>query len=142
MLSVHWIRTTLSWPYNWGWAKPDSLVENLPRACDNTKDYLDRHLTICHRLRKPLVMEEFGYPRDGFSFSPTSTTEGRDGYYRFVFSGGMAQPKHEQWQVGDDYTGDPAQEAQGLNSVFASDTTTLAIVRQQVERMQKVIANL
>ena len=150
------------WPYNWGWAKPDSLVENLPRACDNTKDYLDRHLTICHRLRKPLVMEEFGYPRDGFSFSPSSTTEGRDGYYRFVFSfvaenaetggifagcnfwgwGGMAQPKHEQWQVGDDYTGDPAQEAQGLNSVFASDTTTLAIVRQQVERMQKVIANL
>ena len=150
------------WPYNWGWAKPDSLVENLPRACDNTKDYLDRHLTICHRLRKPLVMEEFGYPRDGFSFSPTSTTEGRDGYYRFVFSfvaenaetgglfagcnfwgwGGMAQPKHEQWQVGDDYTGDPAQEAQGLNSVFASDTTTLAIVRQQVERMRKVIANL
>ena len=107
-------------------------------------------------------MEEFGYPRDGFSFSPTSTTEGRDGYYRFVFSfvaenaetggifagcnfwgwGGMAQPKHEQWQVGDDYTGDPAQEAQGLNSVFASDTTTLAIVRQQVERMRKVIANL
>lgn len=31
---------------------------------------------------------------------------------------GFANPKHEQWQVGDDYTGDPAQEAQGLNSVF------------------------
>lgn len=21
------------WPYNWGWAKPDSLIENLDRAC-------------------------------------------------------------------------------------------------------------
>ena len=106
-------------------------------------------------------MEEFGYPRDGFSFSPTSTTEGRDGYYRFVFSfvaenaetgglfagcnfwgwGGVAQPRHEQWQVGDDYTGDPAQEAQGLNSVFSSDSTTLSVVREQAARMQKVIDN-
>jgi len=103
-----------------------------------------------------LVMEEFGYPRDGFKFSTDTPTRGRDGYYEFVFSlvadnaeqggkfagcnfwgwGGFAKPRHEQWQVGDDYTGDPAQEAQGLNSVFASDTTTLEVVRQQVERMR------
>ena len=146
------------WPYNWGWAKPDSLIEHLPVACQNTKEYIDRHLAICDKLNKPLVMEEFGYPRDGFKFSLDSTTEGRDGYYRYVFSlvadnaeqggkfagcnfwgwGGFARPQHEQWQVGDDYTGDPAQEAQGLNSVFATDTTTLAVVRQQVERMQQV----
>ena len=144
------------WPYNWGWVKPDSLVENLGRACENTKDYIDRHLAICDSLGKPLVMEEFGYPRDGFKFTPDVTTTGRDGYYRYVFSlvadnagqggkfagcnfwgwGGFAQPRHEQWQVGDDYTGDPAQEAQGLNSVFASDSTTLAVVREQVERMK------
>ena len=146
------------WPYNWGWAKPDSLIEHLPVACQNTKEYIDRHLAICDKLNKPLVMEEFGYPRDGFKFSMDTTTEGRDGYYRYVFSlvadnaeqggkfagcnfwgwGGFARPQHEQWQVGDDYTGDPAQEAQGLNSVFATDTTTLAVVRQQVERMQQV----
>ena len=146
------------WPYNWGWAKPDSLIEHLPRSCENTKEYIDKHLAICDRLNKPLVMEEFGYPRDGFSFATSSTTQGRDGYYKYVFSlvadnaeqggkfagcnfwggGGFAQPKHEQWQVGDDYTNDPAQEAQGLNSVFASDTTTLAVVREQVERMSRV----
>jgi mannan endo-1,4-beta-mannosidase len=40
--------------------------------------------------------------------------------------------------VGDDYTNDPAQEAQGLNSVFASDTTTLAVVKAEVDRMSKV----
>ena len=50
--------------------------------------------------------------------------------------GGFAVPRHEQWQVGDPYTGDPAQEAQGLNSVFVTDTSTLAVVRQQVERLR------
>lgn len=146
------------WPYNWSWARQDHLIEDLPRACQNTKDYIDRHLAIANRLQKPLVMEEFGYPRDGFSFSLASKTRGRDGFYKFVFSlvadnaeqggrfagcnfwgwGGYAKPRHEQWQVGDDYTGDPAQEAQGLNSVFASDKSTLRVVKQQVRRMAKI----
>jgi len=146
------------WPYNWGWAKKDSLIENLDRSCRNTKEYIDRHLTICSKLNKPLVMEEFGYPRDGFSFSPYSTTKGRDGYYKYVFSlvadnaksggnfagcnfwgwGGMAKPIHENWNVGDDYCGDPAQEQQGLNSVFSSDTSTLFIVKEQIESMSNI----
>ena len=143
------------WPYNWGWAKADSLKENLPRACENTRQYIEQHLAVCDSLNKPLVMEEFGYPRDGFLYAPGTPTEGRDGYYRYVFSlvadnalqggrfagcnfwgwGGEAIPQHEQWQVGDPYTGDPAQEAQGLNSVFLTDSTTLDVVRQQVERV-------
>ena len=136
------------WPYNWGWAKRDSLEENLPRACENSKEYIDRHLAICEQLHKPLVMEEFGYPRDGMSFQPGSPTTGRDGYYRYIFQlvgdnmqqggafagcnfwgwGGYAQPRHTQWQVGDDYCCDPAQEEQGLNSVFLNDSTTLDII--------------
>ena len=147
------------WPYNWGWAKEDSLIENLPRAKENTKDYINRHLEICARLKKPLVMEEFGYPRDGFKFALGTPTKGRDGFYEYVFSlvgdnaaqggyfagcnfwgwGGLAKPRHhEQWQVGDDYTGDPAQETQGLNSVFAGDKSTLRVIRQQVDRMKKI----
>ncbi len=146
------------WPYNWGWAKQDSLVEDLGRSCNNTKEYIDKHLAICAKLKKPLVMEEFGYPRDGFSFSLSSTTKGRDGYYKYVFSqivdnarsggyfagcnfwgwGGQAQPKHENWQVGDDYCGDPAQEQQGLNSVFSTDMSTLNIVKEQVGRMSVI----
>ena len=149
------------WPYNWGWARPDHLTEDLGVACKNTKDYIDEHLKVCARVNKPLVMEEFGYPRDGFSFSPKATTQGRDGYYKYVFSlvgdnaetggyfagcnfwgwGGYGQPKHEQWQVGDDYTGDPAQEAQGLNSVFASDHSTLQVVKEQVDRMNRIGQN-
>ena len=145
------------WPYNWGWAKEDSLVENLPRAYKNTKEYIDKHLDICKRINKPLVMEEFGYPRDGFKFTKETTTKGRDSYYKYVFQliadnmkngghfrgcnfwgwGGSAEPRHEQWQVGDDYTGDPAQEQQGLNSVFKSDKSTLKIIKEYTTKLGK-----
>lgn len=147
------------WPYNWSWARQDHLIEDLPKAKANTKDYIDRHLEICARLNKPLVMEEFGYPRDDFKFALGTPTKGRDGFYKYVFSlvadnaeqggyfagcnfwgwGGFAKPKHEQqWQVGDDYTGDPAQEQQGLNSVFSSDKSTLKVIKSQVDRMNKL----
>ena len=146
------------WPYNWSWARKEHLVEDLGVSCKNTKEYIDAHLSVCARIGKPLVREEFGYPRDGFSFTPGSSTQGRDGYYQYVFGlvadnaekggyfagcnfwgwGGYAQPKHEQWQVGDDYTGDPAQEAQGLNSVFVKDASTLKVVRSQVKRMKQI----
>lgn len=147
------------WPYNWSWARKDHLIEDLPNAKANTKDYIDRHLEICARLKKPLVMEEFGYPRDDFKFSLGTPTKGRDGFYKYVFSlvadnaeqggyfagcnfwgwGGFAKPKHElQWQVGDDYTGDPAQEQQGLNSVYSGDKSTLKVIKSQVDRMNKL----
>ena len=146
------------WPYNWSWARKEHLVEDLGVSCKNTKEYIDAHLSVCARIGKPVVMEEVGYPRDGFSFTPGSSTQGRDGYYQYVFGlvadnaekggyfagcnfwgwGGYAQPKHEQWQVGDDYTGDPAQEAQGLNSVFVKDASTLKVVRSQVKRMKQI----
>lgn len=44
--------------------------------------------------------------------------------------GGYAEPAHRAWEPGDDYTGDPAQEDQGLNSVFATDKSTLEIIRE------------
>jgi mannan endo-1,4-beta-mannosidase len=156
------------WPYNWGWTKapattttPDASASGfnpLQNACTNSKDYIDRHLAICDSLRKPLVMEEFGYPRDGMSFQPGSPTTGRDGYYRYIFQlvadnmqsggsfagcnfwgwGGYAQPRHVQWQVGDDYCCDPAQEEQGLNSVFMTDSTTLQVISDNIKQIHTV----
>lgn len=139
------------WPFNWNWADKDSLSEHLDRAKANTADYIARHLEVAKRLSKPLVVEEFGFPRDGFQFSPESSTVNRDAYYSFVFDkvvdeaknggllagcnfwawGGVARlnPDHIFWVEGDDYVGDPAQEEQGLNSVFATDQTT-AVVRK------------
>ncbi len=130
------------WPYNWGWTKADSVVENVDRACERTQQYIDVHYD--KGVGKPIVLEEFGYPRDGMAIALESPTTGRDRYYEYVFSiirdsgkingsnfwgwGGYAQPAHRTWERGDDYSGDPAQEDQGLNSVFVTDTTTTAII--------------
>lgn len=144
------------WPYNWGWVSKDSLQEKVASAKNKTKLYIDDHLVVAHKYRKPLVLEEFGYPRDGFQFSKSSSTQIRDSYYKYVFDlvvdastsnhlfagcnfwawGGFADlsSEHIFWQKGDDYTGDPAQEEQGLNSVFAKDAT-VNLIKSVNERM-------
>lgn len=146
------------WPYNWGWASQDSLQENLGKAVQNSKAYIEAHLKIAKKYQKPLVLEEFGYPRDGFCFDKSSSVTARNAYYEYVFKqvvdhaasrslfsgcnfwgwGGLATPSdaYEYWKPGDDYTGDPAQEQQGLNSVFASDTTTTQLIRTYVEKLK------
>ncbi len=145
------------WPYNWSWVKADSLKELLPRAKENTKKYIDDHMVIARKYSKPIVLEEFGFPRDGFSFSKEAPTTARDEYYRYVFDlirqdresgglfagcnfwawGGFAEqnPDHVFWEKGDDYTGDPAQEQQGLNSVFATDST-IEIIKAENRKLQ------
>lgn len=145
------------WPYNWSWVKADSLTELLPRAKENTKKYIDDHMVIARKYSKPIVLEEFGFPRDGFSFSKEAPTTARDEYYRYVFNlirqdresgglfagcnfwawGGFAgqNPDHVFWEKGDDYTGDPAQEQQGLNSVFATDST-IEIIKAENRKLQ------
>lgn len=145
------------WPYNWGWVKADSLKELLPCAKENTKKYIDDHMVIARKYSKPIVLEEFGFPRDGFSFSKEAPTTARDEYYRYVFdlirqdreSGGLfagcnfwawggfagQNPDHVFWEKGDDYTGDPAQEQQGLNSVFATDST-IEIIKAENRKLQ------
>lgn len=147
------------WPYNWGWAPKDSLQENLEKAKRNSKAYIDEHLAIAKKYQKPLVMEEFGYPRDGFRFDKSSPVTARDAYYKYIFGlvtehaashslfagcnfwgwGGLANPsaEHEYWKPGDDYTGDPAQEQQGLNSVFASDSSTIALIKQANQELNE-----
>ena len=145
------------WPYNWSWVKADSLKELLPRAKENTKKYIDDHMVIARKYSKPIVLEEFGFPRDGFSFSKEAPTTARDEYYRYVFDlirqdresgrlfagcnfwawGGFAgqNPGHVFWEKGDDYTGDPAQEQQGLNSVFAT-ASTIEVIKAENRKLQ------
>ena len=66
------------WPYNWGWVKADSLMELLPQAKENTKKYIDEHMVVAKKYCKPVVLEEFGFPRDGFKFSKEASTNARD----------------------------------------------------------------
>ena len=43
---------------------------------------------------------------------------------------GRAEVRNTIWQRWDDYVCDPAQEEQGLNSVFWKDRSTVRIIRQ------------
>lgn len=140
------------WPYNWGWINETNMVENVDTAKMKAREYIMPHYESMKEAGKPVVMEEFGYPRDGFIFTPGSPTEGRDKFYEYIFTlitdegilegcnfwgwGGYAEPAHEKWEAWDDYTGDPAQEQQGLNSVFAKDKSTLGVISRATSKLQ------
>ena len=142
------------WPYNWSWARADSLKEDLAGACAKTDDYIASHLALAEKYGQPVVVEEFGFPRDGFSPDHSAATECRDAYYRHLFSkvgkelagvnfwgwSGFAHPTHVQWTRGDDYSGDPAQEAQGLNGVYVDDSTD-EIIKQSITKINQSTTN-
>ncbi|MBD5331896.1 MAG: beta-mannosidase [Paramuribaculum sp.] len=144
------------WPYNWNWIRKDTkdgVVEDVDSACKYTQAYIDEHFDKMGGV-KPIVLEEFGYPRDTMGIAPGSPTTGRDRYYEYVFSiirdsgkingsnfwgwGGYANPAHRTWQRGDDYSGDPAQEDQGLNSVFVTDSTTIEVIRRMTDSLKDI----
>lgn len=138
------------WPYNWSWAREGSLSEDLPNAIEKTGEYIGQHHELARKLGQPVVLEEFGFPRDGFNPSMEATTRARDTYYAYVFSqvGGMlqgvnfwgwsgfARPVHTQWEHGDPYAGDPAQEAQGLNGVYITDYT-IDVIKEAISNLNQ-----
>ena len=147
------------WPYNWSWVREKTLKTNLPVAIANTDEYIDEHLELARKYGKPVVLEEFGFPRDDFQFAKGTPTTARDEYYRHVFGriveaakedgifaglnfwgwGGLANQSETNlyWQPGDDYCGDPGQEQQGLNSVYVSDASTIAIIKEATDAIAK-----
>jgi mannan endo-1,4-beta-mannosidase len=140
------------WPKNWEWFRNDTMDTDFENVKKKTSEYIQAHIKIADELKKPLVLEEFGFPRDGHSFDINSTTTLRDRYYENVlelwnesinqngsFAGcsfwafnGIAKPIAGQifWKKGDDYMGDPPMEEQGLNGVFISDQSTWEIIRK------------
>ncbi len=138
------------WPKNWQWYNPENIKKEFPAVIKQTKDYIQEHIIISQQLNKPLVIEEFGFPRDEGSFSDQSTTNYRDKFYKEIFKlwkkqvklkgplagvnfwafGGMARPIKGQimWKEGDDYMGDPPMEPQGLYSIFDSDKSTWKLI--------------
>jgi len=140
------------WAKNWGWFEGDKVAEGFPNVLEKATNYLNEHLEIARKLDKPLVIEEFGLPRNKQSFDINSSVSLRDEYYEKIFArvaqsarrndvlaganfwafGGTSRPIPGQifWKAGNDYMGDPPMEEQGLNTVFDSDKTTWAIINK------------
>ncbi|MEO7048269.1 MAG: cellulase family glycosylhydrolase, partial [Ferruginibacter sp.] len=146
------------WPKNWSWFKDTSMAKNMNTILTNTTDFIKRHVAVMQKLNKPLVIEEFGLPRDEQSFYVNTTTNSRDQFYTKIFSeflesahtnriingvnfwgfGGMGRPSHKQllWMKGEDMLGDPPMEEQGLNTVFDTDKSTWNIIDAYIKKLK------
>lgn len=143
------------WPKNWQWFKDTSIMSSWSNIESKTNDYIQKHEKVAAKIQKPLVIEEFGLPRDMQSYSVNSSTFLRNKFYNLICCalqnsvqqhqvlaginfwavGGMGRPAHLFWQDGDDLLGDPVQEEQGLNSVFDKDTSTWKLLKSCYEKL-------
>ncbi len=147
------------WPKNWGWYSSSDEEKTTPIAIEKTMNYIDEHIKVAQKLNKPIVLEEFGFPRSMESLDRNSSTKYRDAFYEAVLQrmltaieknepfvalnfwgyGGYGKndPDNGKWNIGNDYTTDPPQEPQGLNSVFANETSTLKLLSNYIEKLNK-----
>lgn len=148
------------WPYNWRWVDKDNLTDSTSVAIELSDKYIDMHLATAQKLGKPIVIEEFGYPRNGLGYSKDVPVTARDIYYSHMFGrllesaaekgviggvnfwawGGSASQSAEKlwWHPGDEFCGDPAQEPQGFYSVYSSDTSTINVIRNAESRLSEL----
>ncbi len=148
------------WPSNWSWVDHADPGARLDSGLELSLAYIDRHIDIAGKLGMPIVLSEFGLNRDGGSYDPASGVTARDRFYAAVFDrlleraqagdaiagsnfwawGGRGRTTSADWmwKAGDPFTGDPPQEAQGLFSLFDSDTTTLEIVSRHARAMRAI----
>jgi mannan endo-1,4-beta-mannosidase len=141
--------TVHMWLKNWKWLADPAPGDAFEKAAIRARDHVEEHTKIATDiLKKPLVLEEFGLPRDHEKYSPDSPTLARDDYYRRMFDqvaescragralqagnfwawAGEGRAAEKMGTTANAFTGDPFSEPQGLNSVFDSDTSTRAII--------------
>ncbi len=140
--------TVHMWLKNWSWIKTVELGADFETAVGKARDHVEMHNKIATDiLKKPLVLEEFGLPRDYEKYLPDSPTTARDEYYRRMFEqvaescqAGRALQAANFWawagegradapkNSAESFLGDPPCEPQGLNSVFDTDISTQSII--------------
>lgn len=145
------------WPLNWSWVKGDDLAGTWPEGSRKVDAYIADHVAIAEQSAKPLVIEEFGFPRDAEAYGPAASTQFREDYYRLIYgaveaswaSGGViagsnfwawngeARAAHPDARFRDGdraYMGDPPHEPQGWYGVFDSDAAMQDVIRAHTAR--------
>jgi len=144
------------WPLNWGWVDGKNLAGTWDAGRAKVEAYVATHVRLAKALNKPLVIEEFGFPRDGELYDPTVPTTFRQRYYRLIYAAAEAslaeggpiagtnfwgwngearttRPDH-RWHAGDPLMGDPPHEPQGWYGNFDSDAPMIAVIRDHAAR--------
>ena len=148
------------WPNNWSWMDPADLAGTYAAGAAKVADYIDTHIRLATTLGKPLVIEEFGYPRNGAAaYDAAVTTSFKDLFYRQIYAAveasvaqggplvgsnfwawtGEARSRHADHRFvrGDTgYMGDPPHEPQGWYGVFDTDATTLDVIRAHAKALR------
>ena len=146
------------WPKNWQWYNIEDEKGSLQTSIKNALEYTNEHLEVAKELNKPIVISEFGFPREKESLSTDASVENRNVFYETLFRklkesyeegghiagvnfwgfGGYAKTENQvngKWEAGDDFSADPPQEPQGLNTVFARDASTLQLIKEYNEAL-------
>jgi len=74
------------WVENWNWLSESNIEGSYPRALERAKAYINDHAARAAKLEKPLLLEEFGFPRDQHSFAADSPTTIRDKYFDEIYA--------------------------------------------------------
>ena len=149
------------WPGNWSWIDAAALASSYDAGAAKVGDYISAHVRIAETLHKPLVIEEFGFPRDGLAaYDPSQSTIFRDRFYRQIYAAieadgrrggplagsnfwawnGESRAMHadHRFRCGDTaYMGDPPHEPQGWYGVFDCDAGTQAIIRDHARTLAR-----
>jgi mannan endo-1,4-beta-mannosidase len=139
------------WVEPWGMYDPNNpSPAALQTATTFATGYLQDHDTAARQLGKPLILEEFGLARDGWTaggkYDPAATVTNRDKYYRSLYAvveasikapgGALAGDNFWAWggeaRPPSKLTGDPPHETPGWFSVYDQDATTLAVISAHV----------
>lgn len=148
------------WPLNWGWVDGKDLAGSWEAGAAKVESYLSVHERLAESLDKPLVLEEFGFPRDGEQYDPSASTSYRERYYRVIYGAveasiqrggpicgsnfwawsGEARAEHAdfRFRAGDrSYMGDPPHEPQGWYGNFDTDSAMLELIGAHAAKLQR-----
>jgi mannan endo-1,4-beta-mannosidase len=148
------------WPLNWGWVNGKDLAGTWEAGSAKVAEYLSVHTRLATQLNKPLILEEFGFPRDGERYDPSAGTSFRQRYYRMIYDAveasiqrggpicgsnfwawnGEARAEHadHRFQDGDrQYMGDPPHEPQGWYGNFDTDAAMLQLIAEHASKVRR-----
>jgi mannan endo-1,4-beta-mannosidase len=151
------------WAKNSNWFNARRYKETYRHALRKAEEYIQDHIELARRLNKPVVMEEFGLPRDLELYRPGSATASRDKYFAMLLDlvyqsaragspiagsnfwgwGGEGRSTNSDftWRQGDPFVCDPPMEAQGLNSVYDTDSSTIKVLMEKALLMKSLREN-